>query len=66
MQHYVWMIIEDKNTLLQVDIEVDPETGCAQVWKVWSCLENKQAELDGSQRLILADKLSFRYSDIRF
>ena len=66
MQHYIWMIIEDRNTLLQIDIEVDPETGTAQVWKVWHCLENRQIELNGAERLVLADKLSFRYSDIRF
>ena len=66
MQHYLWMIIDQQNSLLQIDVEVDPESGTAHVWKVWHCLENRQIDLSGSERLVLADKLSFKYSDIRF
>lgn len=66
MQHYVWMTVDQINTLLQIYIEVDPESGCAHVWKVWNCLKHKQIELDGAERLVLADKLSFRYTDVRF
>ena len=66
MEHMIWMTIEQEQTLLKIDIELDPDTGTAHVWKVWNCLENKQIELNGAERLVLADKLSFRYSDIRF
>jgi hypothetical protein len=66
MEHMIWMTIDQEQTLLKIDIEVDPETGCAQVWKVWNCLENKQAELSGAERLVLADKLSYKYLDIIF
>lgn len=66
MEHMIWMTINQEQTLLKIDIEVDPEAGTAHVWKVWHCLENRQIELSGAERLVLADKLSFRYSDIRF
>ena len=66
MEHLIWMIIDQKQTQLKIDVEVDPDTGTAQIWKVWDCLENKQIELSGAERLVLADKLSYKYLDIIF
>lgn len=66
MEHLIWMIIDQKQTQLRIDVEVDPDTGAAQVWKVWDCLENKQIDLSGAERLVLADKLSYKYLDIIF
>ena len=66
MEHLIWMIIDQKQTQLRIDVEVDPDTGAAQIWKVWNCLENRQIELSGAERLVLADKLSYKYLDIIF
>ena len=66
MEHLIWMIIDQKQTQLKIDVEVDPDTGTAQIWKVWDCLENRQIELSGAERLVLADKLSYKYLDIIF
>ena len=48
MEHMIWMIIDQKQTQLKIDVEVDPDTGAAQVWKVWDCLENRQIELSNT------------------